>query len=80
MLPSKVETLGPLHILRGGDWNNKSKGKGKAALLKAWSGPEVSRKLGFPDSMTTAQDGGKFVSLTHRSPLTPGNAPGTHFC
>ena len=30
--------------------------------------------------MTTAQDGGKVVSLTHRPPLPPGNAPGTHFC
>jgi hypothetical protein len=29
--------------------------------------------------MTTAQDGGKVVSLTHRPPLTPGNAPGTRF-
>ena len=29
--------------------------------------------------MTTAQDGGKVVSLTHRPPLPPGNAPGTHF-
>ena len=25
----------------------------------------VSRKLSFPDFMTTAQDGGKVVSLTH---------------
>jgi len=33
----------------------------------------------FPDFMTTAQDGGKVVSLTHRPPLPPGNAPGTHF-
>ena len=54
--------------------------KGKAVLLKAWSGPEGSRKLRFPDFMTTAQDGGKVVSLTHRPPLTPGNTPGTHFC
>jgi len=30
--------------------------------------------------MTTAQDGGKVVSPTHRPPLPPGNAPGTHFC
>jgi len=30
--------------------------------------------------MTTAQDGGKFVSLTHRPPLSPRNIPGTHFC
>jgi hypothetical protein len=42
------------------------KGKDKAVQLQAWSGPEVSRKLRFPDFMTTAQDGGKFVSLKHR--------------
>jgi len=28
--------------------------------------------------MTTAQDGGKVVNLTHQLPLPPGNAPGTH--
>ena len=43
-------------------------------------GPEGSRKLRFPDFMTTAKDGGKVVSLKHRPPLPPGNAPGTHFC
>jgi len=32
--------------------------------------PEDSRKLRFPDFMTTAQDGGKTVSLMHRQPLT----------
>jgi len=48
--------------------------------LQAWSGPEGSRKLGFPDFMTTAQDSGKVASLTHRPPLPQGNAPGTHFC
>jgi hypothetical protein len=36
---------------------------GKAVPLQAWSGPEGSRKLSFPDYMTTAQDGGKVVSL-----------------
>jgi hypothetical protein len=30
------------------------KGKGKAVPLQAWSGPEGSRKLKFPDYMTTA--------------------------
>jgi len=55
-------------------------GKGKAVPLQAWSGPEGSRKLRFPDYMTTAQEGGKFVNLTHRPPLPPGNVPGTHFC
>jgi hypothetical protein len=38
--------------------------KKKAVPLQAWSGPEGSRKLRFPDYMTTAQDGGKVVSLT----------------
>ena len=45
--------------------------RGKAVPLQAWSGPEGSRKLRFPDFMTTAQDGGKVVSLRHRSPLPP---------
>jgi len=56
------------------------KGEGKAVLLQAWSGPEGSRNLRLPDFMTTAQDGGKIVSLTHRPPLPPGNTPGTRFC
>ena len=54
--------------------------KGKAVPLQAWNGPESSRKLRFPDFMTTAQGGGKVVSLTHRPHLPPGNPPGTHFC
>ena len=58
----------------------KGKGKGKTIPLQAWSGPEDSRKLRFLDYMTMAQDGGKVVSLTHRPPLPPGNALGTHFC
>ena len=49
----------------------KVKGKGKAVPLQAWNDPEGSRKLRFPDFMTTVQDGGKVVSLTHRSPLLP---------
>jgi hypothetical protein len=52
----------------------------KAVPLQAWSGLEDSRKLRFPDYMTTAQDGGKVVSLTHRRHLPPGNSPATHFC
>jgi hypothetical protein len=60
----------------------KGKGKGKAVALQAWSGSEGSRQLrfpDFPDYMTTAQDDGKVVSLTHRPPLPPRNTPGTHF-
>jgi len=31
----------------------------KAIPLQAWSGPEDSRELRFPDFRTTAQNGGK---------------------
>ena len=58
----------------------KNLGQAKAVPLQAWSVPGGSRKLRFPDFMTTAQDGGKVVSLTHRPPLPPGNTPGIHFC
>jgi len=54
--------------------------KGKAVPLKAWVGPEGSRKLRFPDLVTTAQDDGKVVSLTHRPFLLPRYTPVTHFC
>jgi len=54
--------------------------KGKSFPLQAWSGPEGSRKLRFPDFMTTAQGGGKVVNPKHRPHLPPGNPPGTHFC
>jgi len=57
-----------------------SKSKRKSVPLQVWSGPQGSRKLRFPDFMTTALEGGKIVSLTHRPHLPPGNPPGTHFC
>jgi hypothetical protein len=44
-------------------------------ICKRYSSPvtglERSRKLRFPDFMTTAQDGGKVVSPTHRPDFTP---------
>ena len=52
----------------------------KGVPLQARSGPGVSRKLRFPDFVTTAQDVGKMVSPTHRPLLPPGNTTGTHFC
>ena len=55
------------------------KDKGKAVPLQAWSWPEGSRRLKFPDFMTVAQDGGKVVGLPHWPPLPLGNTPGTHF-
>ena len=74
--PTKQNYTNPMsrtHLIR-------QDGKGKAVPLQAWSGPEGSRKLKFPDYMTTAQDGSKIVSLRHRPPLPSGNAPGTHLC
>jgi hypothetical protein len=50
---SAVLSLHDLHFKRG---------KVKAVPLQAWGGPEDSRKLRFPDFLTMAQDGGKFVS------------------
>ena len=62
------------------DVHNSVKGKGTAVPLQAWSGPEGSRKLRFPDFKTTAQDVGKVVRLKHRPTSPPGNTSGTHFC
>ena len=45
--------------------------KGKSVPLQAWCGPEFSRKLRLPDFMTTAQGGGKVVSLKQRLAFTP---------
>ena len=56
------------------------KKKVKQSHYRPGQSQRVLRKLKFPDFMTTAQDGGKVVSLTHRPPLPPGNTPGTHFC
>jgi len=54
--------------------------KDKSVPPQAWSGPEGSRNSRFPDFMTTAQEGGKVVSLTHRPHLPPRKPPGTRFC
>jgi len=54
-----LNVLGQIAMIKG-------KGKGKSVPLQAWSGPEGSRKLRFPDIVTTAQGGGKVVSLTYR--------------
>jgi len=61
-------------------WISYEVKQGKSVQLEVWSDPEGSRKLRFPDFMTTAQDSGKVVSLSHRPPLPLGNTPGTHFC
>jgi hypothetical protein len=52
----------------------------KATPLQALTGTEGSRMLKLSDFKTSAYEGGKVVSPTHRPPLPPGNIPGTHFC
>jgi len=42
----------------------------KSVPLQAWTGPEGSRKLRFPDFVTTAQDGGRLSAL-HTGRLYP---------
>ena len=37
--------------------------KGKSVPLQAWTGPKSSRKLRFPDYVTTAQDGSRLSAL-----------------
>ena len=37
-------------------YTGKGKGEGEEVPLQAWSGPEGSRKLRFPDFMTKAKD------------------------
>ena len=39
------------------------KGKGTSVPLQVWTGPEVSRKLSFPDFVTTAQVVGRLSAL-----------------
>jgi len=51
----------------GWGWEARNDGMvkeyGKAVPLQTWTGPEGSRKLRFPDFVTTAQDGGRLSAL-----------------
>ena len=51
-----------IHLLGSQDIIDSIK-KGKSVPLQAWTGPEGSRKLRFPDFVTTAQDGGRLSAL-----------------
>jgi len=45
--------------------------KGRAIPLRAWTGPEGSRRLRLPDFKTIGNEGGKVVNPMHRPPLPP---------
>ena len=47
---------------------NKGKGKGKAILFQAWTGPEGTRSWDSQISRQSAHECGKVVSLTHGPP------------
>ena len=53
--------------------------KPRERAFKQFKSP-VLNVLRLSDFMTTAQEGGKVVSLTHLPHLPQGNSPGTHFC
>ena len=76
--PPDINTVNSKSILESP--MNSHNIKGKSIPLQAWSGPEGSRKLRFPDFQSTAQGSGKVFSLMPRPNLPPGNPPGTHFC
>jgi hypothetical protein len=75
----KIKNKQDIHIVFKYTYVTKSKGKGKSIPLQAFTGPEGSRRLRLSDFMTTAHEGGKVVSPTHRPPLPPENIPSTHF-
>ena len=55
--------------------------KGKAIPLQAWTGPESSRRLSFPDFKTIWHMKMLRLSAIRTGRLyPPGNIPGTHFC
>ena len=77
---SETWRKGPLGRRRRRWENNITMVKGKAVPLQAWSGPEGSRKLRFPDFVTTTRDGGRLSALRTGRLYPPGNTSGTNFC
>ena len=60
---AEISTRCNLTDRKWGRFISSVKGKGKRAPLQAWTGPEGSRELRFPDFVTTAQDGGRLSAL-----------------
>jgi hypothetical protein len=55
----QIETIRPqIKLVEKDNTNRPTPQISKAVPLQAWGGPEGSRKLRFPDFMTTTQDGG----------------------
>jgi len=61
--PYDVHLLKTKNITERISLNIYKQGKHKAVPLQAWTGPEGSKKLSFPDFVITAQDGGRLSTL-----------------
>jgi len=78
---TEINNKNQAEVFRRGEYETiKVKVKVNQSRYRPGIFPEGSRKLRFPDFMTTAQEVGKVVSHTHRPHLPPGNPPGTHLC
>ena len=53
----------PVHTGPGAHPDFYTMDKGKAVPLQAWTGPEGSKKLRFPDFVTTAQEDSRLSAL-----------------
>jgi hypothetical protein len=54
--------------------------KVKQSIYRPWQALRVPGGWGSQILRQSAHEGGKVVSPTRRSPLSPGNIPGSHFC
>jgi len=68
LAPYDVHLLKTKNITERISVNVYKQGKGKAVPLQVWTGPEGSKKLSFPEFVTTAQDGGRLSALHTSSP------------